>query len=83
MALAQRRLAPMLTSVAKLHKRILAYHRSKEHGYPSIDPNAILAPARERVKIGWRFVPCVICVELARLMHHFQCCFRPPASPND
>ena len=51
--------------------------------HPSIDPNVILVPARERVKIEWRLVPCVICVEHPGMMHDFKNCFSKPRFVHD
>ena len=43
--------------------------------YASVDTSVILVPARERVKIEWRLLPCVICVGRPGVMHDFHNCF--------
>ena len=64
---------------------ILAYRRDTElphsgvspqqgKGQPSRDPDVILVPPRDRVKVEWCLVPYEICVELPGLMHYFQSC---------
>ena len=65
----------MLTSRRNIELPHYGLSPQYEQGHPSRDPNVILVPERERVKIEWRLVPCVICVELPGLMHDFQSCF--------
>ena len=76
LALAWRRiLGLMLTCRRKIELTNSGLSPQQGKVHPSIDPNVILVPMRERVKIEWRLVPCVICVEHPRLMHDFQSCF--------
>ncbi len=45
-------------------------------GQPSRDPDVILVPPRDRVKVEWCLVPSELCVELPGLMNYLQsCCF--------
>ena len=74
----------MLTCCRKIELTHSGLSPQQGKVHPSIDLNVILVPMRERVKIEWRLVPCVICVELPGLMHDLQSCgFRAPRFVHD
>ena len=55
-------IAAMLTCRRKIALTHCGLSPQQGKGHPSIDPNVILVRMRERVKIEWRLVPCVICL---------------------